>query len=220
MKSLPPGHFLKIRDGRVSVHQYWDLDFPDKGDERRLDDPRPLVDEFEEILRTAVERRLRGDVPVVSYISGGLDSTVVLGLSSRQRGRAVPSFTIGFDKAGPDERAEATEAAQSLGSPMTTVMMDKSTIANAFPELIVAAEGPVMDTSCAALMRLASAVHGQGYKVALTGEGADEALAGYIWFKGQAIREKLAPTVGRMPLIAMRGLMLGLVGGGSKHRAP
>jgi asparagine synthase (glutamine-hydrolysing) len=100
-----------------------------------------------------------GDVPVVSYISGGLDSTVVLGLSSRQRGKAVPSFTIGFDKAGPDERAESAEAAGILGSPLTTVTMDKSRVANAFPELIVAAEGPVMDTSCAALMRLSGAVH-------------------------------------------------------------
>ena len=75
-----------------------------------MDDPAPLVDELEGLLRQAVERRLRGDVPVVSYISGGLDSTVVLGMSSRQRGAAVPSFTIGLDKAGPDERAQAAEA--------------------------------------------------------------------------------------------------------------
>ena len=80
---------------------YWDLDFPDAGDERRLDDPTPLVDELEHLLRQAVERRLRGDVPVVSYISGGLDSTVVLGLSSPAAGQAVPSFTIGLDNAGP-----------------------------------------------------------------------------------------------------------------------
>ncbi len=64
-------------------------------------------------MRQSVERRLRGDVPVVSYISGGLDSTVVLGLSSRERGQAVPSFTIGFDKAGPDERAHSTESAEA-----------------------------------------------------------------------------------------------------------
>src|SRR4051812_22099615 len=184
VKSIPPGHYLRVKDGRVELKQYWDLDFPDAGEERREANPSVLVDELEELLRRSVERRLRGDVPVVSYISGGLDSTVVLGMSSRQRGRAVPSFTIGFDNAGPDERVESTEAANVLGSPLTTVLMDKSRVANAFPELVVAAEGPVMDTSCAALMRLASAVHGQGYKVALTGEGADEALAGYVWFKG------------------------------------
>ena len=69
--------------------------------------PTPLVDELESLMRQSVERRLRGDVPVVSYISGGLDSTVVLGLSSRERGYAVPSFTIGLDRAGPDERSQA-----------------------------------------------------------------------------------------------------------------
>jgi asparagine synthase (glutamine-hydrolysing) len=148
-----------------------------------------LVDELEGLLRQSVERRLRGDVPVVSYISGGLDSTVVLGLSSRHRGEAVPSFTIGLDKAGPDERAAATEAAGALGSKLTTVAMNRADIANAYPELIRAAESPVMDTSCACLLKLAAAVNEQGYKVTLTGEGADEALAGYVWFKMQKVRD-------------------------------
>ncbi len=91
VKSLPPGHYLKVEDGKMSLHQYWDLDFPDAGQERRLDDPAPLVDELEHLMRQSVERRLRGDVPVVSYISGGLDSTVVLGLefSRAGQGRAV-----------------------------------------------------------------------------------------------------------------------------------
>src|SRR5262249_24843314 len=188
VKSIPPGHYLLVKDGRAELKMYWDLDFPDEGEERRLDDPAPLVDELEALLRQAVERRLRGDVPVVSYISGGLDSTVVLGLSSRQRGYAVPSFTIGLDRAGPDERSHATESAQALGSQLTTVTMNRGDIVAAYPELIRAAEGPVMDSSAACLMRLAHAVHDQGYKVALTGEGADEALAGYAWFKTQGVR--------------------------------
>ena len=162
---IPPGHYLLVRDGRVELKQYWDLDFPDAGSERRLDDPTPLVDELEHLMRQAVERRLRGDVPVVSYISGGLDSTVVLGLSSRERGYAVPSFTIGLDRAGPDERSHATESAAALGSRLTTVTMNRADIVAAYPELIRAAEGPVMDSACACLMRLAGAVHQQGYKV-------------------------------------------------------
>ena len=163
-------------------------------------------------MRQSVEKRLRGDVPVVSYISGGLDSTVVLGLSSRERGYAVPSFTIGLDRAGPDERSHATESAAALGSRLTTVTMNRADIVAAYPELIRAAEGPVMDSSCACLMRLAGAVHEQGYKVVLTGEGADEALAGYAWFKTQAIRERLNrmslsfinPAVRSLVLASMR----------------
>jgi len=213
VKSIPPGHYLKVRDGRIELKQYWDLDFPDAGQERRLDDPAPLIDELEHLMRQAVERRLRGDVPVVSYISGGLDSTVVLGLSSRHRGQAVPSFTIGLDKAGPDERAHATESAAALGSPLTTVTMNQADIAGAFPELVHAAEVPVMDTACACLMRLAGAVHEQGYKVALTGEGADEALAGYAWFKGQKVRDGIVRRFGPGVPKLLRGVMLGVVGG-------
>ncbi len=209
IKSVPPGHYLKAHDGRIALSRYWDLDFPDAGRERRLDDPAPLVDELEFLMRQAVERRLRGDVPVVSYISGGLDSTVVLGLSSRQRGSAVPSFTIGLDRAGPDERSQAQESAQALGSPLTTVTMNRSDIVAAYPELIRAAEGPVMDSSAACLLRLARSVHAQGYKVALTGEGADEALAGYAWFKSQKVRDFL----GRGPIFPVLEFAPGSVAG-------
>ncbi|QDV33185.1 asparagine synthase (glutamine-hydrolyzing) [Tautonia plasticadhaerens] len=220
VKSIPPGHYLLARDGRVELKKYWDLDFPDAGDEIRRDDPTPLVDELEGLLRQSVERRLRGDVPVVSYISGGLDSTVVLGLSSRHRGEAVPSFTIGLDRAGPDERTQSTEAAHALGSQLTTVIMDRAMIAEAYPELVVAAEGPVFDTSCACLMRLASAVHREGYKVALTGEGADEAFAGYAWFKFQQMRDRNFRRFGRGPMNFGRELMFRVLGGKDARRPP
>jgi asparagine synthase (glutamine-hydrolysing) len=192
VRSVPPGHYLRIQDGRVELRKYWDLDFPDAGQERRLEDPGPLIDELQERLARAVERRLMGDVPVVSYLSGGLDSTTVLGLTRVVRGEAVPSFTIGLDRAGPDERSKSAESAAVLGSPLTTVAMRRADIAAAFPELITAAEGPVLDTSCACLLRLAQTVRAHGYKVALTGEGSDEGLAGYFWFKSQKLRNALA----------------------------
>ena len=221
VKSIPPGTFLRVHDGKIHQRQYWDLDFPDAGEERRMDHPQPMIDEFEELLRQSVERRLRADVPVVSYISGGLDSTVVLGLSSKQLGRPIPSFTIGWsNNSGPDERAEAAESAEVLGSKLTTVMMDRSEIAEAFPELVVAAEGPVLDTSCAALMQLAKAVHAQGYKVALTGEGADEALAGYVWFKSRKFWDRVQNRFGHGLPLALRSLALLAIGGGPAHRAP
>jgi asparagine synthase (glutamine-hydrolysing) len=211
--SIPPGHYLFVRNGRIELKQYWDLDFPDSGSERRLADPAPLVDELEFLLRQSVERRLRGDVPVVSYISGGLDSTVVLGLSSRERGYAVPSFTIGLERAGPDERIHARESAEALGSKLTTVTMNRGDIVGAYPELIRAAEGPVMDSSCACLMRLARAVHDQDYKVVLTGEGADEALAGYAWFKTQKIRNAINWGPVSIALQGARTLALASIGG-------
>jgi asparagine synthase (glutamine-hydrolysing) len=218
--SLPPGHYLRICEARATKHRYWDLDFPDAGSERRLNDPAPLVEELEALLEQAVERRLRSDVPVVSYISGGLDSTVVLGCCARQRRAAIPAFTIGFDRAGPDERAHAQEAASVLGSPLHTVAMDRAGIAQTFPELIRAAEGPVLDTSCAALLRLAQAVHAQGYKVALTGEGADEALAGYVWYKTQAIRDGVTRCIGPTVPRLFRQIVMRSVAGRRPHLPP
>src|SRR5262249_45428684 len=196
VKSLPPGHFLRIRDGRVRQQRYWELDFPDTGSERRLADPRPLIEEFEAILRQAIERRLRSDVPVVSYISGGLDSTVVLGMCSQLRRAAIPSFSVGLNRAGPDERVQAAEAAAMLGSELFTSTVDHAGLVGAYPELVLAAEGPVLDTSCAALLRLAQSVHERGYKVVLTGEGADEALAGYFWYKLQSCRDAVSRRAG------------------------
>jgi asparagine synthase (glutamine-hydrolysing) len=213
IKSIPPGMYLRAGEGRIELKRYWDLDFPDAGAEQRRDDPAPLIDELEFLMRQAVKRRLRGDVPVVSYISGGLDSTVVLGLSSRHRGSAVPSFTVGLDRAGPDERSHAIESAEALGSRLTTVTMNRDDIVAAYPELILAAEGPVMDSSAACLLRLAGAVHAQGYKVALTGEGADEALAGYYWFKSQKVRDLVARGPVLPALEAARNLSLRAIGG-------
>ena len=218
IKLIPPGHYLKIRGGRISIQQYWDLDFPARGDERRLDDPTPLVDELEGHLATAINRRLRGDVPVASYLSGGLDSTVVLGLATRERGGPVASYTIGLDRAGPDERSESAESASALGSPLTTVALGRADIAAAYPALIRAAEVPVVDTSCACLLRLAETVHARGHRVVLTGEGADEALAGYIWFKMQRSTNAFRRVAGDRWSARIRDLALDAIGGGRAHR--
>ena len=98
--------------------------------------------------------------------------------------------------------------------------MNRADIVAAYPELIRAAEGPVMDSSCACLMRLARAVHDQGYKVVLTGEGADEALAGYAWFKTQTIRERLNRWSLSFINPAIRNLVLGSMRGDPAHVPP
>ena len=98
IESLLPGHYLKIAfrtDGHVAdiiERQYWDLDFPDAGDEDNPSDPKRLVDEFEATFQRSVELRLRSDVPVVSYLSGGVDSAAVLAMASRVRGAAAAEF--------------------------------------------------------------------------------------------------------------------------------
>ena len=99
-------------------------------------------------------------------------------------GRPVPSFTVGLDRAGPsDERYKAAETADFVGSPNHQVNVTEEDIATAYPRLVEAADAPVFDTSAAAMVLLAAANRTAGNVVALSGEGADEALAGYVWFK-------------------------------------
>lgn len=189
VRSLLPGQYLKIKLGRngeqarISEHRYWDLDFPDRGEEYHPEDPQTVVDEFTEIFREAVRVRLRADVPVVSYLSGGVDSATVMAVASELRGEPIPSFTIKIDSRRYNEEDKARAIADHFGSKQTVVACDSNTLCDAFHELIRAADSPVVDTACAALFCLSKEVRDQGYKVALTGEGADEALAGYPWFK-------------------------------------
>ena len=99
------------------------------------------------------------------------------------RGQAIPSFTIRIPDPHLDETSEATLAARHIGTHPVLVNCGQAEILECYPRLIQAAEGPVIDTSCAALLLLAQKVHEHGYKVALTGEGSDEWLAGYPWYK-------------------------------------
>jgi asparagine synthase (glutamine-hydrolysing) len=203
---LLPGRYLKVRAGqvgteaqrersaRVEERVYWQIDFPDQGDEEWRDLRRwrsnassPLIDEYEATIKKAVERRLRADVPVVSYLSGGVDSSLIVALACAQRrleGREpIPTYTISIQDPRLDEKREAAQVGRYLGLKQVVVDCSREDVLRTYPELIRAAEGPVIDTSCAALLMLARAVHADGNKVALTGEGADEWFAGYPWYK-------------------------------------
>jgi asparagine synthase (glutamine-hydrolysing) len=193
VQALLPGHYLTVQRGeagepaRVTDRVYWAIDFPDRGQEESGPADDQLVDGFEEVLSRAVARRLRADVPVVSYLSGGVDSSIVVALATRQRRldktSPVPSFTIRIKDPELDETAEADRVASHIGTEAVVVDCGREEILQTYPELIRAAEAPVIDTACAALLLLAREVHARGYKVALTGEGADEWLAGYPWYK-------------------------------------
>ena len=164
ISSIRPGQFLKIRDGHIERRQYWDLDYPDAGQERRFARPEDAVDEFEDLLRGAIRRRLVGEMPICTYISGGLDSTMVLGLCGQEFGQPIPSLTIGLDHSGPaDERTASRESAETLKSPLVEVAMSPRDIADAYPDLVRAAEAPVLDTSAACMIRLAQAARQEGH---------------------------------------------------------
>ena len=191
VRMLLPAHYLQItpvEDGGaatvVAERCYWRMDFPDQGDEDPRTDPRQLADELEDLLLKAVARRLRADVPVGAYLSGGLDSSMIVAMACRLKGPAINTYTIRVDDPALDELGAANLSARHIGTKPPVVQDFRASDALAmYPELIQAAEAPVIDTSCAALLLLARRVQAFGQKVVLTGEGADEWLAGYPWYK-------------------------------------
>jgi asparagine synthase (glutamine-hydrolysing) len=188
---LSPGSYLQLTPGSgryatptISEHAYWRMDFPDFGDEDPGRDQRALVDQFERIMLQAVEERLRADVPVGSYLSGGVDSSMIAALACHLKGPAINTYTIRVDAPDLDELSAANRVARHIGTKAPIVQEFRaSDTLSTYPGLIQAAEAPVIDTSCAALLLLAQRVHTCEQKVVLTGEGADEWLVGYPWYK-------------------------------------
>ena len=221
---LPPGHALTIdlagrgRDARIQPRRYWAIDFPDRGQEVR--GTKQTVDEFERLLLGAVERRLRADVPVVSYVSGGIDSSVVAAMAARIRGEPIPTFTVQIKAPRLDETRQAAVVSRHIGAQPIVVPVNDTDVVDAYPELIRAAEAPVIDTSSTAMLMMAREVHRRGYKVALTGEGSDEWLAGYVWYKIHRLFGQLDRIPG-LPLgQAVRELLYGITGvapGAQRH---
>ena len=207
---LPPGRFLSITpnygggtSAEIRERSYWEMNFPDEGDEERGDDPKKLIDEFETLLLHAVEERLRADVPVGAYLSGGVDSSVIVALACHLKGPAINTYTVRVDKPEFDELSAASLSARHIGTkpPIVQDFTHEDALAT-YPKLMVAAEAPVIDTACAALLQLAARVHANGQKVVLTGEGADEWLVGYPWYKAH----KLMSYLDAVPGLPMSGL--------------
>jgi asparagine synthase (glutamine-hydrolysing) len=191
---LRAGHFLDIKpgDGRrsaeINERVYWEMDFPEQGQEERGQDPKKLVDQFEQVMLRSVDTRLKADVPVGSYLSGGVDSSMIAALACHLKGSAINTYTVRVDSPELDELDAANLVARHIKTKPPIVQDFRAEDAlKTYPELIHAAEAPVIDTSCAALLQLARKVHECGQKVVLTGEGADEWLLGYPWYKAAKI---------------------------------
>ncbi len=180
ISQLPPGHYLLAWPGGVSVHRYWDMDYP--ASQTR----EPARAELTLLERTgdAVRVRLRADVPVAFQLSGGIDSSAVVALAARELGAGLPCFTVGFDEAdrdqaGYDEAELAAEVARHVGARHHVIRVGGDDIARHFEASVTAGEGLAINGHITAKYMLSRAIREAGYKVVLTGEGADEVLCGY-----------------------------------------
>ena len=210
---LPPGKFLTVslgrsgEDAKIEERTYWAMDFPDEGEEERGQSQQKLASEFEGILYSAVERRLRADVPVVSYLSGGVDSSIVVAMAKDILGTAPTTFTSQILDPSLDETEQAAGVSSHLSANQFVVECGPNEIVSKYQDLLFATESPVVDTSSVALMLLARKVHQEGFKVALTGEGSDEWLAGYPWYRSNRILNGLGQVSGGLlNKLARRGL--------------
>ncbi len=185
---LPPGHTLTVRDGRCAIRRYWEL--PPAAPIRK---GRPFAVEAAELrarLEEAVRCRLISDVPLGAYLSGGLDSSLVVALMSQASHAPVNTFSVGFEEHGFDERPYARRVAECFGTNHRELVVRRQSLA-ALPKIIRALDEPVADSAAIPTYFMAELTK-PCVTVVLTGEGADELFAGYSHYKILAWADRLS----------------------------
>ena len=195
IRTLPAGHWMEVQDGRVDVHRWWEPDLsPDVIDWSRSDES--WEEEVRAALDDACRLRLRADVPVGSYLSGGLDSSIISWLAKTNHQPDLQTFSLAFSDAAYDESGFQDLLAKDIGTEHHTLSVRRETIAEHFQQAIWHTETPIYRTAPVPLLHLSSLVRRTGLKVVLTGEGADEVFAGYDQFKENRIRRFWARVPG------------------------
>lgn len=184
---LPPGHFMIFSKSQIKIKAYWELDFPKESKYASLS-LEEAVGNFSEILADSVKIRLRADVPVAAYLSGGIDSTVTTSLIREVAPEMLQTFSVGFMDKEYDETEYQNLASDYYSTKHTGIKINSADIAEIFPEVVWHSETPILRTSPAPMYLLSKKVRESNIKVVITGEGADEMLAGYNIFKESKIR--------------------------------
>ena len=193
VREVEPG-CVRVYDGeRVVERPYWRPDYAGEF-QGSLADATAAVREALE--RATALRMLRADVDVGSYLSGGLDSSLIAALGLASKGRGFHTFSLRFEDAEYDEGGFQRAMSEYLGSRHHEVVVSRADIAAAFPETVLHAERPILRTAPAPMMLLSRLVREHGIKVVLTGEGADEMFGGYDLFREGAVRRFWARAPG------------------------
>ncbi len=183
VQQLPPGHYAIWKDGRLTVKPWYTLDYPEARDESVQ-----AIHELDELMRTGIALRLRADVPVGGYLSGGLDSSITCSLAAKASPFALRTFSVAFEDPRFDESEWQNQLAGEIGSQHSVTHISQGVIAAAFPDVIRHTETPLVRTAPVPMYHLAKLTRERGIKVVLTGEGADELFLGYDLFKEVSVR--------------------------------
>jgi len=200
---LPAGHFLVFDGNGVHTRRWWTPCFPAEGTEPERS-PEEWAEALLDVLVRAVRLRMRADVPVGAYLSGGLDSSLTASLVRDCTDTPLHTFSIRFQDPHFDEGIHQEVMVAHLGTAHDSLTVSGEQIARTFPEVVRAVEVPILRTAPVPLHLLSDMVRQAGYKVVVTGEGADEVLAGYDIFREDKVRRFWA----RDPGSRLRPLLL------------
>jgi asparagine synthase (glutamine-hydrolysing) len=207
---LAPGRYARYAGGRLDLRPYWSAEFRYSGRE----DPRALAGELKAKLRTSVERAIV-EGKLGAFLSGGLDSSTVLGLLSEVTGQPAHAFSIGFDAAGYDEMEYARLAARHFGATHHEYYVKPADVLALLPELPAAFDGPFGNSSAVPTYYCAKLARDHGIECLLAGDGGDEIFAGNARYARQMLFERYY----RLPLALRRGAIEPLVQA-LKHAPP
>lgn len=186
ISQIPPGHYAVYSQKGLSISPYWNLSFHEPCDDTRSCED--WMDEMGALLEDAARIRLRADVPVGAYLSGGIDSTYISSLVKKKFNNYLNTFSVGFADPRFDETSYQKIAADSIGTTHHSVRCSDADIGKLFPKVIWHTETPILRTAPVPLFMLSALVRENNFKVVLTGEGADEVFAGYNIFKEDKVR--------------------------------
>lgn len=203
VEALPPGHYLLVGRERTRPRAYWRIPSFSPEERCRLELPQ-AAEAFAELLDDAVRLRLRADVPVGAYLSGGLDSSIIACLIARHCKSRLKTFSLAFVDPAFDESPAQEEMVRHLGTDHRRVLVEDHQIRRLLPETVWHCEQATLRSSPVPMFLLSELVRSEGYKVVLSGEGADEMLGGYNIFKEAKIRGYW----GRLPGSARRPRLL------------
>jgi len=185
---VSPGEMLVIHKGKISKKRYWDWEFPEHNDYAAGGETQ-LIEELHDLLIDATQLRLRSDVPVGAYLSGGLDSSVLVSIIRNFGNVPLRTFSIGFEEESFDESKYQNRLIKHLDAKHSRIQSKNEDIGRNFLKTIWHTESPILRTAPVPMATLSGLVHNENYKVVLTGEGADEVLGGYDIFKEAKIRQ-------------------------------
>jgi asparagine synthase (glutamine-hydrolysing) len=187
ISELPPGHFLTISEKGIKMQKYWQLQFPytNEYEERPL---KYYTNKLHELIHDAVTIRLRADVPVAAYLSGGIDSSIISALIKNYHNNNLITFSVAFSDGAYDEQVFQQQMVNHLRTDHKGILADYENISNSFSDVVWFSEKPMIRTAPAPLYLLSGLVRKNNIKVILTGEGADEVFGGYDIFKEDKIR--------------------------------